>query len=313
MVDIQYIPCNKSNYGSSRSTSSIKYIVIHYTANDGDSAPNNGNYFKNNVVSASAHYFVDDNVIVQSVQDNYVAWAVGGSKYNNGGGRLYKIATNSNTISIELCDMVKNGTIAASEATIQNALDLVRTLMVKYNIPVTNVIRHYDVTGKPCPAYWVDDNRWRNEFWNRINEPPKPEPLPPVEDVPNGVYRLYSDGEHFYTINPVERDTLRSAGWGYEGVGWMQPESSNTGVYRLYNPNNGKHFFTADVNESAMLSNAGWAYEGVAFLSDEKATVPIYRLFNPNGGEHFYTASAGEKNALVSMGWKYEGIGFYGA
>ena len=81
----------KGNYGGKRALSDIKYIVIHYTANDGDTAVGNGNYFKNNVVKASAHYFVDDTKIIQSVPDDYVAWSVGGKKYTDcaqtGGGK----------------------------------------------------------------------------------------------------------------------------------------------------------------------------------------------------------------------------------
>ena len=168
MVSIKTNLANKKNYGSTRSTSNIKYIVIHYTANDGDRDESNGNYFKNNVVSASAHYFVDSDSITQSVPDNYVAWSVGGSKYNNSGGKLYNKCTNNNSISIELCDDVKNGVIYPSDKTIQNALDLVESLMKKYSIPKENVIRHYDVNGKPCPKYWVDDAKWKSEFWNKI-------------------------------------------------------------------------------------------------------------------------------------------------
>lgn len=163
---------NKKNYGSSRSTKNIKYIVIHYTANDGDTDENNGKYFKNNIVKASAHYFVDDDSVTQSVPDNYVAWSVGGNKYSNcsktGGGKYYGKCTNSNSISIELCDDVKNGTIYPSAKTITNALELVSILMKKYSIPKSNVIRHFDVTGKSCPAYWVNNSKWKSEFWNKI-------------------------------------------------------------------------------------------------------------------------------------------------
>ena len=42
--------------------------------------------------------------------------------------------------------------------------------MTKYSIPKENVIRHFDVTGKLCPAYWVDDVKWKKEFWNRLGE-----------------------------------------------------------------------------------------------------------------------------------------------
>lgn len=37
---------SSTNYGSQRSTGDIKYIVIHYTGNDGDTAVNNGKYFQ---------------------------------------------------------------------------------------------------------------------------------------------------------------------------------------------------------------------------------------------------------------------------
>jgi N-acetylmuramoyl-L-alanine amidase CwlA len=159
---------NKSNYGAKRSTSSIKYIPIHYTGNDGDTDEANAKYFKNNIVKASAHYFVDDDSVTQSVPDDYIAYAVGGSKYSNcattGGGTLYGKCTNANSISVELCDTVKDGKVYPSDKTIENAVALVKTLMAKYNIPVENVIRHFDVNGKSCPAYWCGDAT-KNALW----------------------------------------------------------------------------------------------------------------------------------------------------
>ena len=97
---------NRKNYGGRRSLAAIKYIGLHYTGNDGDSADANANYFKKNIVKASAHYFVDDTSVVQSVPDDYVAWSVGGKKYANcaktGGGTFYGKCTNTNSISVEL-------------------------------------------------------------------------------------------------------------------------------------------------------------------------------------------------------------------
>ena len=104
---------DKSNYGSYRNVSKIKYIVIHYTANDGDTDEANAKYFKKANRKASAHYFVDDDSVTISVPDTYVAWSVGGSRYSNykttGGAKYYKIATNTNTLNIEMCDTIKNG------------------------------------------------------------------------------------------------------------------------------------------------------------------------------------------------------------
>lgn len=167
---------DKSNYGGSRPTSQIKYIVIHYTANDGDKAWNNANYFQTPNRKASAHYFVDDNNIYQSVADNYIAWSVGGSKYTDcddtGGGKLYGKCTNTNSISIELCDTNRNGVIYPTDATIKLAITLTKELMVKYNIAYDNVIRHFDVNGKHCPAYWMDNTKWESEFHSKLVKNP---------------------------------------------------------------------------------------------------------------------------------------------
>lgn len=149
-MNLVKILANRINYGNKRNTNSIKWLVIHYTANDGDSAKGNGNYFKNNKPKASAHYFVDDNVIVNSVPDNYTAYAVGGKKYNNNGGKYYGICTNSNSISIELCDTERNGKSDLSGKTRKNAIELARYLCKKYKIDENHVIRHYDVNGKNC-------------------------------------------------------------------------------------------------------------------------------------------------------------------
>ena len=144
----------------------IKYLAIHYTAG-ASSAPGRA---KNMKVSwektrrASADFGVDDRDMVQFNPDlrNYKCWAVGDKKNAySGGGRLYGIATNANTISIEICSNLRSGASAAipnhdgwyfTDAALDNAVRLAKILMKKYNIPIERVLRHYDISGKVCPG-----------------------------------------------------------------------------------------------------------------------------------------------------------------
>lgn len=157
-----------------RNNRNIWFIVIHYTGNVTDKAISNANYFYDTNRGASAHYFVDEESIVQVVRDKDEAWAV---NRNYGTNNLFGTVNNNNSISIEMCST--NGAIA--ERTIKNTIDLVKTLMKKYNIPVQNVYRHYDVCTKNCPGWagWgmLDgDSKWVN-FKNRLVENTKQEPV----------------------------------------------------------------------------------------------------------------------------------------
>lgn len=165
-VPIISIPCNPGNRGGYRPLSAIKYIVIHYTANKWDSAKSNLNYFANNLVKASANYFVDSKTIGISVPDEIYAWHCGGGLQGSGGHKWYKICNNWNSIGIEICDDINDGKVMPSEAALKNAQELTAELMKKYNVPIENVIRHWDVTGKICPAYFVgDENTQTGKAW----------------------------------------------------------------------------------------------------------------------------------------------------
>lgn len=178
---------NRQNYGGARSADKIKYIVIHYTGNDGDRDESNANYFKNNVVKASAHYFVDDDSITLSVPELFAAWSVGGTKWKDcastGGGTMYGKITNANSISVEMCDTLRNGTIKATEQTMANTATLVRDLMKKYNIDIDHIYRHFDVTGKHCPAYFMNAAAWA-EFKERLKESDPVEVYKTINDIP---------------------------------------------------------------------------------------------------------------------------------
>ena len=157
--------------------SRIKYIVIHYTGNNGDTALANTNYFKS-CRGASAHYFVDENSIYQSVEDKNIAWHCGASVY------YHPVCRNHNSIGVELCSYKDSkGNFAFKDKTVENALWLVRELMAKYGIPAVNVVRHYDVTHKICPEPYVRDVKAWENFKARLIAPDVKEDDEMVEQI----------------------------------------------------------------------------------------------------------------------------------
>lgn len=155
---VNKILAHSSNYTADRNKS-IKYIVVHYTGNNGDSASGNCNYFRNANRNASAHYFVDELGLWQSVLDENTAWHCGtNGKYKHSDCR------NNNSIGVELCSKKDSeGKYYFKDETLKNAVKLIKNLMKKYNVDINNVIRHYDVTGKICPEPMVKNEvLWKN-------------------------------------------------------------------------------------------------------------------------------------------------------
>jgi len=159
------ILCHKSNYQKGRSAA-ISYIVIHYTANNGDTAKGNCSYFHNNAnLSASAHYFVDERGWEQSVPDGDTAWHCGATNYKHPSCR------NGNSLGIELCSRKDdNGKYYFLPETVENAVRLVKKLMEQYRVPVENIVRHYEVTGKNCPAPFVENERAWKAFKEELED-----------------------------------------------------------------------------------------------------------------------------------------------
>ena len=164
---------------------SIKYIAIHFTAGSSSvcgRAMNTKRTFETR--EASADFCVDDRDIVQFNPDikNYYCWAVGDDKkQTTGGAKFNGLATNSNTISIEICSSCKYGYSLAvpnhegwyfTEEVLANAVKLTKLLMQKYGIPIGRVVRHYDITGKLCPALvgWNDHYIMSNDGKAKIRK-----------------------------------------------------------------------------------------------------------------------------------------------
>lgn len=137
---------------ASRRPSDICYLVIHFTANDGDSAKNNADYFAREAPGASAHFFVDEREIWQSVQEKDIAWHCG-----TRGMYFHPYCRNANSLGVELCSRKRGEKYCFTPETVKNAQQFVRSLMKRYGIPMENVVRHYDVTHKNCPAPFVED------------------------------------------------------------------------------------------------------------------------------------------------------------
>ena len=158
-----YRGADRGNYSPvDRTRDSIKYIVVHYTAGNGDTARNNVDYFARACVKASAHYFVDDNEVCSSVPWNNVAWHCGGTLMNPNGGAFYGKVTNFNSIGVEMCSRKDAaGSYYFTNEVIDNAAQFVATLMQTYKIDIDHVVRHYDVNGKICPAPFIDESTWK--------------------------------------------------------------------------------------------------------------------------------------------------------
>lgn len=161
-MNIPFVQAHSSNFQKGRS-STIQWIVVHYTANDGDTSMNNANYFQGANRKASAHYFVDENSVTQSVRDTDTAWHCGASTY-------YNACRNANSIGVEMCSDIVGGKYVITEQTVARTVELVQMLMQKYNIPVSRVCRHYDVTHKECPEPWVRNPKLWENFKKRLTQ-----------------------------------------------------------------------------------------------------------------------------------------------
>lgn len=133
----------------------VKGIVIHYTANPGTSAKGNRDYFnglaRSHITYASSHFVIGmKGEIIQCIPLNEIAYASNKRNYD--------------TISIECCHPDASGKF--TDETYDSLIKLVAWLSGKYNITKNNIIRHYDVTGKCCPKYYVD----HSDAWLKLKD-----------------------------------------------------------------------------------------------------------------------------------------------
>ena len=156
---IEFVSCNLSNFRAGR-TQPVRYIVMHYTANNGDTAKNNCDYYHRvGGLQASAHYFCDEHGAMQSVREGDTAWHCGARAY------WHPECRNGNSIGIEMCSRKRaDGSYYILPEAVANTATLAKDIMQRYGIDTEHVVRHYDVTGKRCPMPWVDDPAQWTEF-----------------------------------------------------------------------------------------------------------------------------------------------------
>ena len=125
----------------------IDGIVIHYVGNPGTTAEANRNYFESlssgdGGVYASSHFIVGlEGEVIQCIPLTEIAYASN--------------IRNEDTVAIEVCHPDETG--AFSPAAYQQVVELTAWLCRTFDLdPDTDVIRHYDVTEKLCPLYYVE-------------------------------------------------------------------------------------------------------------------------------------------------------------
>lgn len=168
------LPCKADNYDTKSNGRTIEYIVTHWVG-AASSAEQNAKNFHNNTQNPkkSAHFFVDSKSIYSSVPVDKIASHCGSSS-----GAYFSACRNKNSIGVEICCAKdkSTGELYLSKDALNNAAFLIASLMSKYGIGIRNVIRHYDVTHKDCPAPFAPTstsskvNEQRDSYWNLFKE-----------------------------------------------------------------------------------------------------------------------------------------------
>ena len=144
-VDQDLIPVNRYSRPGTE-LRKIKGVVIHYVGNPATTAQANRDYFANLSLTgdtyASSHFVVGlEGEIIQCVPMTEVAYCSN--------------ERNDDTISIEVCHYDETGEF--SSVTRESLVKLTAWLVHTFDLKTEGVIRHYDVTGKICPKYYVEN------------------------------------------------------------------------------------------------------------------------------------------------------------
>ena len=144
-IDVQLLTPNEYSRPQLPITQ-VNYIAIHYTANPGASAQDNRDYFENlswtHETKVSSHFVIGlEGEVIQCIPSSEMSYATN--------------SRNVDTLSIECCHPDETGKF--NDTTYESCVKLAAWLCVRFGLDQDAVIRHYDVTGKECPKYYVDN------------------------------------------------------------------------------------------------------------------------------------------------------------
>ncbi|GHV79780.1 amidase [Spirochaetia bacterium] len=164
-MNLQEIYLTKNPYSRpDKRLTAVKGIVIHWVANPGSSAMQNRNYFDNlrfqSTTYASAHFLIGlEGEVIQCLLENEVGYHVGANRYSDLALKNLSSYPNNCTLGIELCHPDWTGKFTGE--TLQSAKELVLELCERYNLSRKDLYRHYDITGKDCPRWFVQNpDKW---------------------------------------------------------------------------------------------------------------------------------------------------------
>jgi N-acetylmuramoyl-L-alanine amidase len=156
----------------------VKGIVVHWTGNPGSTAKQNRNYFESLKTQssngdrgpprwASAHFIAGlSGEAVQCIPADETAYHAGADSYTPEALERLGSYPNNCTIGIELCHPGTDGRF--TEETLQAAAELCALLCAEFSLdPVKDIWRHYDITGKDCPKWFVSSPEDFQKFKNR--------------------------------------------------------------------------------------------------------------------------------------------------
>ncbi|GED68701.1 hypothetical protein BRE01_24030 [Brevibacillus reuszeri] len=248
-----------------------KGVVIHWTANErsGANAVANRNFFNNPTTEASAHYIVDDAQIIRCLPEDEMGYHVGAKAYKPMALAKLSSYPNNCTIGIEMC-VNADGHFPVMY---QRTVELTASILKKYGWGVEQLWRHYDITGKICPAFFVEDDYARKytgskatEAWEKFQQDVHrlltAYPQKPQGDVDKCEVQI-ALATHGFVINGVSYVPVRAIAEAVGGVVGWEPETQTVTVNgKVIACTNEKGISYAATRELASLLGLGVEWDG---------------------------------------------------